>query len=373
MNIIIRNGHVIDPANGVDEVRDLYIAGGMISALPPKEDDAEVIDASGLYVSTGWIDFHVHMFEAGGGFGIAPDLFPAYGVTAAVEPGSAGALNYPYFHNTAVVNSHIPVKALLSISADGMTRSHELTYDRIVIDTEAMEDCFRRYGDELLGIKLLYGTNFTGPVGDSVLKTARELCDRFGKMLVVHTTRPHIPVEEIMSYLKKGDVYCHIFQGFDETILDENGRVKPGILAGKARGVYVDAANGNFNFAIEVARKSIAQGFLPDIISSDITSMSYNRHGYVHCLPYVMSKYLGLGMGLPEIIAAVTRTPALAMKSPELGTLKEGAPASVTLFRVLDRPSKSLDRVGGSLTSPQTIVPMATIVGGNILYRQVTL
>ncbi len=60
--MIIRDGRVIDPANGRDEVVDLAIAEGRIAE---KSNDAEVIDASGLIVAPGLIDMHVHLREPG--------------------------------------------------------------------------------------------------------------------------------------------------------------------------------------------------------------------------------------------------------------------------------------------------------------------
>lgn len=65
--ILIRGGRVIDPVNGIDEVRDLLIADGRIEACAVglKEKDARVIEAKGCYVMPGLIDLHVHFRDPG--------------------------------------------------------------------------------------------------------------------------------------------------------------------------------------------------------------------------------------------------------------------------------------------------------------------
>jgi dihydroorotase len=62
-SLVIKGGRVIDPANGVDEVRDVFIVGGKIAATA--HGDATVIDAHGKIVTPGLIDMHVHLREPG--------------------------------------------------------------------------------------------------------------------------------------------------------------------------------------------------------------------------------------------------------------------------------------------------------------------
>src|SRR5438874_10027296 len=68
---LITNGHIIDPANGIDRVGDIYFSGGKIARLDfdatlrKHPHDLDVIDASGLVVAPGLIDIHVHFREPG--------------------------------------------------------------------------------------------------------------------------------------------------------------------------------------------------------------------------------------------------------------------------------------------------------------------
>ena len=145
----------------------------------------------------------------------------------------------------------------------------------------------------------------------------------------------------------------------------------PGILEARERGMIFDAANGYNNFAIKVARRAIQEGFLPDVISTDATSMHLNRPGYVKSLPYVMSKYLALGMALPDIVRAVTAAPAAAMNlEGESGTLAPGSRADAAVFRLKDTEVVFRDGLGDALAGERLLVPQLTIMNGQVIYCQ---
>ncbi|NOY39652.1 MAG: dihydroorotase [Nitrospirae bacterium] len=72
MNLIIRNGHIIDPSQGIDGKGDLLVEEGKIKEISqdsmlgiPNDETHEVIDANGLYVLPGLVDMHVHLREPG--------------------------------------------------------------------------------------------------------------------------------------------------------------------------------------------------------------------------------------------------------------------------------------------------------------------
>ena len=91
---LIRNGRVICPASGLDDVCDIAIKDGRIAArgreLPGSAP--EVFDASGLVVAPGLIDIHTHIYHLATPLGLPPDEYClSRGVTTAVDAGSAGA------------------------------------------------------------------------------------------------------------------------------------------------------------------------------------------------------------------------------------------------------------------------------------------
>ena len=152
-------------------------------------------------------------------------------------------------------------------------------------------------------------------------------------------------------------------------ILTESGDIDPGILAARARGVLFDAANGKSNFCLETAKKALAAGFLPDILSSDLTIFSYPDPSHVGSLPHVLAKYLELGLGLQEVLRLCTAAPVrLLSLEGEIGTLRPGSRADIALFRLEDRTWEQRDWRGESIECHQLLVPQMTIKNGEIKY-----
>lgn len=64
--MLIKNGHIIDPANGVDEVNDLLIEDGKVVSIGKVENyDGETYDAAGKIVAPGFVDLHCHLRDPG--------------------------------------------------------------------------------------------------------------------------------------------------------------------------------------------------------------------------------------------------------------------------------------------------------------------
>ena len=172
--------------------------------------------------------------------------------------------------------------------------------------------------------------------------------------------------------LRPGDVYCHMYQGTGETILDPRGKVRPQLFAARRAGVLFDTANGRKNFSFKVAKAALADGFLPDIISSDVTRKTLFSD-FVFSLPFIMTKFLNMGLSLETVVAACTSAPArtLGMRG-KLGTLAPGAFADVAIFRhTKKQPLETRDDLGDSLMVDEWLVPRMTILNGKIAYRQI--
>ncbi len=373
LDFIIKGGHVIDPASGVDQVCEVAVKNGKITA-DTSEPVATVINAEGYYVFPGLIDAHAHSYYPGSGLGVQPDLQLATGVTTVLDAGTAGWSNYRAFHNTVIDNSIIRVKALVAYNNSGQIElGYVENYDRRTIKVEKIRRLFEEYPNELMGIKIRFQKEVTGETGTKYLEELLEVAEEVGCPVTVHTTEPPASASQIAGLLRSGDVYCHCYQGKGETIIDENGRVFEAVREARERGVIFDAANGTGNFAFSCAIPAIKDGFLPDIISADNASNSFCLDVYAKNLPFVMSKYLMLGMTLQEVVRCTTENPAKLLKMEgKIGTLAAGAEADIVIMQVLEKEQLFWDSVKNPSTQmrgDRVLVPKMTIMGGKAVYR----
>ncbi|MDR1018313.1 MAG: amidohydrolase family protein, partial [Lachnospiraceae bacterium] len=127
IDILIKNGYVIDPKNQVNEIKDIAIYNGKITEYEEGEEVRHIIDAKGRYVFPGLIDSHAHMFADGTDIGIYPDsTYLPTGVTAAIDA-SCGVSNYQIFRNSVIARSKVTIKSFLQVSSAGLatTSFHE--------------------------------------------------------------------------------------------------------------------------------------------------------------------------------------------------------------------------------------------------------
>jgi dihydroorotase len=119
---------------------------------------------------------------------------------------------------------------------------------------------------------------------------------------------------------------------------------------------------GSFSWA--TAAQALDEGIGPDSISTDLHRYSIERP--VVDLPTTMSRYLALGMSLPEVIAAATAGPAAMLGRTDLGNLRPGAGADVTVLRLDDEPVELADSNGVRKTVRTRLIPALTIVEGTL-------
>jgi predicted amidohydrolase len=374
IDILIERGHVVDPRGRIDDVCSVGISGQRVVAMDGGGKEIGLrVDAEGCYVFPGLVDFHTHLFDGGSEFSYNPEWLPATGVTAAVDPGTCGYANYRIFHDTVVSRSDVKIKTFLNVYPGGI-------YDYKIHPHYSL-DCFglgrlkelkERYPDTILGLKLMMSIVNVGDHGRRILENTLECAERIGDMKVcVHTTDLPCSASEVADMLRPGDIYCHMYSK-GSTITDDDGKVCEAVKKAKARGVLFDAANGRMHFDFDVAKQALSDGFPPDIISTDAISQSFNMGNYVRNLPYMMSKYLALGLDMRTVVKAVTETPAAAMgMDTKIGTLLPGAYADVAICRVMEKKAEFLDINGsGPLIGKWLLVPVMTLVNGRIAYCQ---
>lgn len=375
-DIIFRNGCVFDAPNARFSRQDVAVTGEKIAKLGDLSgEEARVeVDAEGCMVLPGLIDGHLHLFTKGSDEGIPPDLsLLPNGITSAVDGGTAGVSTYNAFHQIDVQNSLASVKAYLNVSSLGMIHAWVFENTKVEDYEEArLLETAERYRGEIIALKLRYSLDLDPYMPVEALSRCLELAEKMGLPLVVHVTNPPVDMAVIAAKLRPGDVFCHCFQGKGNTILGENGRVKDAVWEAKRRGVLFDASNGTNNYCHAIAQAAMAEGFYPDFITTDGSHVFHSFYKpRCFTLPYLMSKYLALGMTLEEVLQRTTWNAARFAGWTQKGALAEGYDADIAVFRMMEKPTVFEDFRGACITGNQLLIPQMTVKAGTIVYRQV--
>ncbi len=374
-SLIIRNGRVIDPALGLDGVHTIFVRDGKIAAVTPGSAEGSALvelDATDRLVVPGLIDLHTHCYWGGTTLGVNADkIGPASGVTTWVDTGSAGPGNFAGFFHHVIERSTVRIVPFLNVShlgvafADGLFVPVGELFDFRLINYHELLRIGERYGDVIEGIKLRASINASGPNSLDALKIARAAADDLGKRLMVHVGPPPPMIDDVLAYLKAGDILTHCFTPYHGGIVDHHLSLKEGVLRARERGVLFDVGHGSTSFSFEVAEAAMDQGFLPDVISSDIHGR--NVANAVRDLPTTLSKFLALGMDLESVLERCTHRAAAAIGRDDLGTLAVGQPADIAVFH-LDAGEVSYHDVQGAVRRGNaTLRAERTIVAGRIV------
>lgn len=382
LDILIKNGLVADVESGTFSNRSIGVrANRIVSLADCDETDVEtVIDANGALVLPGLIDFHAHVFHGGAPISVNPDVVCLpNGVTGIVDAGSSGWANYPSFFNSVITPSTVKIKSYLNVVNVGLSTlgggptGYLENTNPANYNVERIKATFERHSENLLGLKLRYSQDIAknrNYSADPFLAT-RALADALNVSLCVHVTDSLMSADELVGHFREGDVYAHCFHGTGHTILDDSGKLYDSVKAAKARGVIFDCSNGVAHFDFKVARAAMEDGFLPDVISTDLTTRNSLRTNKVYSLPFIMSKYYNMGMPLIDVIRAVTQTPARLMKmAGEIGTLKPGAFADISIMKVRHENIVFEDTVGETMKGDKYFDNCATVCNGQIVYRR---
>ncbi|MGI6789822.1 amidohydrolase family protein [Aminivibrio sp.] len=373
LDILIKNGHVVDPTRNINGLCTIGVTGDKIVEII-SENTAEarkVVDASGCFVFPGLIDFHGHFNFEGSSIGANPSLMAASGVTSVVDAGSCGCLNFPLFYKSVIINSQVRVKAFLSCYSMGLGggKIHE-NFDERLFDKELIIRVMSSFPNVVLGLKIRCSIPLIKDLAP--LKRLVEIAEEIGPFpICVHTTNPPESIVHIADILRKGDIFCHVYHGTGDVILNEKKEIKEKILEARERGVIFDVAHGNNHFSNEICLKALEQGFYPDIISTDMTNDKLYSSTKARSLPFVMSKFLSMGMPLYDIVRCVTETPSKLMgMSGIIGTLSPGANADIAIMGLVEKEFPSMDAKGSLYTGNRMLLPQMTLINGEIVYSQ---
>lgn len=346
---------------------DIVIENGKIAGLTSAGDGCgeRIVDGCGAYVSSGWIDMHVHAFPELDPYGDEIDeIGVKQGVTTIVDAGSCGAdriSELAALREQAKTN----VYAFLNISRIGLTRIDELS-DMKWIDRELVKQSVKAYSDFLVGLKARISRSVVCANGIEPLRIARELSDDTGMPLMVHIGSGPPDIRQVIALLQRNDVVTHYLNGKKNNLFDDEGKPLQEFSDAIGRGVHLDVGHGtaSFSFKVAEAAKHHINGL--HTISTDI--YRGNRlNGPVYSMANVLSKFLHLGYTLEEIIAAVTTHAAAWLGKPELGRIQVGDRANLTLFALDNRTAELIDSEGECRVANQVIEAKGVIIDGEFI------
>ena len=378
IDLLIRNGTVIDARNGVNGVMDVAISGGKIARVAAGIDQAgvaRVVDASGLYVVPGLIDIHAHVFYgtdpnaylSNGDSAVPPDNHSfRSGQTTLVDVGGAGWRNFPQFKAQVIDRARTRVLSFINIVGHGM-KGGPMEQDLTDMDARLTAMRIRQNRGVIVGVKVAH---YSGPEWDPVTRAVE--AGKLGDVPVMvdfggHT--PPLPLEDLLlKHLRPGDILTHTYAHVAGRIpiVDEQGNVRPYVLEARKRGIIFDAGHGGGSFLFRQAVPLVKNGFYPDSISTDLHIGSMNS-GMKDILN-TMSKFLNLGMPLPEVIRANTARAAEVIKQPELGHLAVGAEADLAVLNLRKGKFGFIDVQGGKLLGDQKLECELTVKGGQVVW-----
>ncbi|GLB60157.1 amidohydrolase/deacetylase family metallohydrolase [Cytobacillus sp. NCCP-133] len=370
--LIIQDGFVIDPDNLSIKKMDIGILNGRFAPVGEvlNQDQCKIqyLDATGYYVSPGFIDLHAHIFKDYTELGIDPDVVGVeQGVTTIVDAGSSGYDNFSIFKEEIINHSKTEILAFLNISKKGLCHGlSELANIEDLMKIEEAQEIFK-CEKSIVGLKARMSGSVVKDNGIKPLKHARKLADNLHKPIMVHIGNPPPNLQEIFPILVQGDIVTHAFHGKKHGVLKQSGEMIPEGIDAIRRGVRFDVGHGTSSFSYKTMRKFKEKYNLSFTISTDIYKNNYSHP--VGSLMITMSKLLSLGYTLTEVVAAVTKQAADSLHLSEQGTFKMGTRADMTIFSLEEKSVHLADSEGEELACHQILTPYMTLKTGKVAYK----
>jgi dihydroorotase len=372
-DLLIEGGTVIDPGQNLHALLDVAIKAGKIAEISksiPKERALKIISAKDRIVTSGLIDVHAHCYD-GVGIGMNADHYCLpRGVTTVVDAGSAGYATFPNFRKYIITPATTRIVALVNIGAIGAAVGPGSLQNLDWVNPQLTAKTAVDNKPVVVGIKIQLSKMITGTGDMECLKRAVEAAEIARLPLMAHVEDSYSPLPGILNMLRKGDIYTHCFNSRTHNILDANGTIIPEAREARERGVYFDPAQGQTHLNFDIVEKCMQQNFLPDTISTDLTIVTVEKR--VFDLPTTVSKFMALGIGLDQAIAMVTSNAVRMFDyGSQVGTLRVGSEADVSIFELSEGQFDFEDSDGGKRTGRQMLINKAVVRRGQVFLNAV--
>ena len=361
-DLIIQGGHLIDPKNDLDGPADIAVKDGLVAAVAERIEpsSAKVIDVSGLYVTPGLIDIHVHVYGGYQGW-----LFPdqnalPYGVTTVVDTGGAGWKDMADFKRTIIDPAQTRVLAFVNIVGAGMIGAPE--QDVSEMDPALCAAAIEQYREFVVGAK---SAHFGGPGWESAGGAIEAARQSDSIAMIDFAPQPTRSYEELLERMSPGDIHTHLYAAHIP-LLDEDKKVADYVRQARQRGIVFDTGHGGGSFWFRIAVPAMAQDFPPDTISTDLHKSSRMLPNAT--MPITMSKFLGLGMTLKEVVYRSTHKPAEVIRHPQLGHLSIGAEADLAAFALHEGDFAFVDSGRARMRGQQKLECELTLKAGRVVW-----
>ena len=353
-SLLLKGGRVFDGENFFEA--DVLVREKNVQKIAPDINEIAdyVFDATGMTVTAGLVDAHVHMSGiSSDNFGIAADLCTLpFGVTAAADCGA--------IKGDKELSDSFCVKNV--VFAQGFLQGNSVCFDRT-------KKILAAYREKAAGVKLFFDSSDSALRDEKALLQTVDFAEKHGLKITVHSSNSPIPMKRLLSLLRKGDILTHAYHGGKNNVSEDGFEC---IREAKARGVVIDAGlAGHIHVDFKVFGDAIKCGAIPDIISTDITKNSAYKRGGRYGLTMCMSIARHLGMTEKDVFRAVTQNPATALgKGNEWGRLREGGIADIAVLSWADEGFDMTDRQGNRIQSNEGYRNMLTVSDGEIVYRR---
>ena len=372
-DLLLKGGTVVDPSVGLSGVHDIAVQDGTIARIAPtipREEATRVLEVAGKIVTPGLIDLHAHVFEGFNSTGVHPDLGGVYaGVTTIVDAGSSGCATFAGFPRHIIPHCKTEIIPFLHICQTGLATNPDIIAESS-INLEGTLRVADQYKGLICGIKARMVSPALEILGMEMPRLAKRAARESGIKLMVHigdTTQRYDPsvIRSLLPLLDDGDILTHYFTANAGGVLDANGRLVPEARDAAARGVWLDTAHGRSNFSFDVGRRVIDQGLLPHCISTDLTVPG--RLNTVHSMTEMMTRFLGLGFTLEQVVTMCTANPAKAIgMAHRLGSLTVARQADISVLDIEAGDWVVYDVLGASLQVQQAVTPVMTVKRGEV-------